>query len=158
MYTREYDRAIAQFNHTYALDPEFVLSQWYLGLVFEQLGRYSEAETAFRKALLPTHDDLIIRADAAHLYAVSGQREMALRELAELEQISKTKYVSSFGLALICAGLRDDYRAFEYFDQALKARSDMMVYLNVDPRFDRLRVDPRFKSLVKKVGLPRQSV
>src|SRR5206468_9987190 len=100
-YAREYDLAIAQLDHTYTLDPEFVLAKWYLGLVFEQLGRYSEAETAFREALLPTHEDLIIRADAAHFYAVSGQRERALRELAEFEAISKDRHVSPCGLALI---------------------------------------------------------
>ena len=45
---------------------------------------------------------------------------------------------------MICVGLGDYDRAFEYFDKALKEHSDMLVYLNVDPRLDRLRTDSRF--------------
>jgi tetratricopeptide (TPR) repeat protein len=153
MCTREYDLAIAQYHRTFTLDPKFVAAQWYLALAFEQTKRYSEAETAFREALLSTNQDLIIRADAAHFYAVSGQRERALRELAEMEQLSETKYVSSFGLALICVGLGDDDRAFEYFEKAVQEHCDTLIYLNVEPRFDRIRSDPRFKLLISKVGL-----
>ena len=89
---------------------------------------------------------------------VSGQREKALSELAELEKLSETKYVSSFGLALICVGLGDDERAFEYFEKAYQEHSDMLIYLNVDPRFDRIHSDLRFKTLIKKVGLPERPV
>jgi tetratricopeptide (TPR) repeat protein len=158
MCTRENDLAIAQFHRTFTLDSEFVVAQWYLGLAFEQAGRYSEAETAFREALLSTNQDLIIRADAAHFYAVSGQRERALSELAELEKLSQTKYVSSFGLALICVGLGDNDRAFGYFEKAVREHSDMLIYLNVDSRFDRIRSDPRFKVLINKVGLSERPV
>lgn len=158
MCTREYDLAISQFHRTFTLDSEFVVAQWYLALAFEQVGRYSEAETAFRQVLMATNQDLIIRADAAHFYAVSGQRERALSELAELEKLSQTKYVSSFGLALICVGLGDDDRAFGYFEKAYEERSDMLIYLNVDHRFDRIHSDPRFKTLIKRVGLSERPV
>jgi Tol biopolymer transport system component/TolB-like protein/Tfp pilus assembly protein PilF len=158
MCTRENDLAIAQFHRTFTLDSEFVVAQWYLALAFEQAGRYSEAETAFREALLSTNRNLIIRADAAHFYAVSGQHERASSELAELEKLSETKFVSSFGLALICVGLGNDDRAFGYFEKAVQERSDMLIYLNVDSRFDRIRSDPRFKMLVNRVGLPEQPV
>ncbi|HKY28549.1 MAG TPA: tetratricopeptide repeat protein [Pyrinomonadaceae bacterium] len=154
MCIREYDLAIAQYHRTFKLDPEFVAAQWYLGLAFEQAGRYSEAETAFREVLLSTNQDQIIRADAAHFYAVSGQRERALSEFAELEKLSETKFVSSFGLALICVALGDDDRAFGYFGKAIQERSEMLIYLNVDPRFDRIRSDSRFKMLINRVGLP----
>lgn len=153
MCTREDDLAIAQLHRTFTLDPKFVAAQWYLALAFEQAGRYSEAETAFREVLQSTNQDLIIRADAAHFYAVSGQRERALCELAELEKLSQTRYVSSFGLALICVGLGEDDRAFGYFEKAVQEHTEMLIYLNVDSRFDRIRSDPRFKVLVRKVGV-----
>ena len=159
MCTRENDLAIAQFHRTFTLDPKFVVAQWYLALALEQAGRYSEAEIAFREALQSTNQDLIIRADAAHFHAVSGQREKAVCELAELEKLSQTTYVSSFGLALICVGLEDDDRAFGYFEKAVQEHTDMLIYLNVDSRFDRIRSDPRFKTLISKVGLsPNENI
>lgn len=154
MCTREYDLAIAQYHRTFTLEPKFLVAQWHLALAFEQAGRYAEAETAFREVLASTNQDVSIRADAAHFYAVSGQRERALRELTDIEELSETKFVSSFGLALICVGLGEDDRAFVHFENAVKERSDILIYLNVDSRFDRIRFDPRFESLLKKVGLP----
>ena len=94
----------------------------------------------------------------AHFYAVSGQHERALSELAKLEKLSETKYVSSFGLALICVGLGDDDRAFGYFERAVQEHSEMLVYLNVDSRFDRIRSGPRFKMLINRVGLSERPV
>lgn len=154
MYARDYDAAVSALNYTLLLDPEFVLGHWYLGITYALMGLYSEAETAYSRALTRDNQDIVIRADAAHFYAVSGQTEKAMSELDALMQISKSRYVSSFGLALICIGLGDDDRAIDYFDKAFDEHSDMLVYLNVDPRLDRIRSDPRFELLVRKVGLP----
>src|SRR6185295_5370384 len=46
--------------------------------------------------------------------------------------------------------------AFGYFEKAVQEHSEMLVYLNVDSRFDRIRSDPRFKVLIKRVGLPER--
>lgn len=154
MYARQYDLAIAQLNHTFALDPEFALSQWYLGIVYEQLGRNAEAEAAFEAALRPTNADALIRADVAHYYAVSGQTERALEELAALEKIAKEQRVSPFGFAMIQVGMGDHDKAFAFLERAFDERSDMLVYLNVDPRLDPLRENPRFADLTARVGLP----
>jgi TolB-like protein/Tfp pilus assembly protein PilF len=158
MYTRQYERAIEQLEHTFRMSPEFLLSKWYLGLVYEQLGKHEQAEAAFLDALKLAKDDLIIRADVAHFYAVSGQGDKALKELEELETIAKSRPVSTFSLAMICVGIEHDDRAFELLDRAYREHSDMLVYLNVDPRFDRIRNDDRFKLLIQKVGLPQQNI
>lgn len=155
--TREFDSAIAQFQRTLKLDRKFAAAHWYLGLALEQVGRYCEAETAFDEALRLTNQDLIIRADAAHCYAVSGQHERASRELAELEKLSETRHISSFGLAVICVGLGNDDRAFSYFGKAVEGRCDTLIYLSVEPRFDRIRSDPRFKVLMNRVGLSERT-
>jgi tetratricopeptide (TPR) repeat protein len=154
MYTREYDAAIAQLDHTLELDPEFVLANWYRGITFGLKGAYDEAQSAYDKALGQSGNDIVIRADAAHFYGVSGQTQKARSELDDLERLSKNQYVSSFGLGMICVGLADHDRAFDFFDRALDEHSDMLVYLNVDPRLDDLRGDPRFHDLTKSVGLP----
>jgi hypothetical protein len=51
-------------------------------------------------------------------------------------------------------GLGDKDNAFEWLDKAYQQRSDMLVYLNVDPRLDVIRHEPRFIGLVKKVAPP----
>ena len=96
----------------------------------------------------------MITASLAHVFAVSGTREEAQNLLAELEQLSKQRYVSAYDIALIHTGLRDTQRAFEWFDKAYQERSSALTWLKVDARLDPLRSDPRFQDLVRRVGLP----
>jgi hypothetical protein len=62
--------------------------------------------------------------------------------------------VSPFEIALIYVGLGDTSRAFEWLERAYLERSDLLVYLKVDPRLDPIRSDRRFKDLVARVGIP----
>jgi len=74
--------------------------------------------------------------------------------LAELKRESGRGYVNQYELALIYAGLGEREQAFAYLNTAFRERSDMLVYLNVDPRLDVLRSDARFTDLVRLVGVP----
>jgi serine/threonine-protein kinase len=158
MYARDYPAAIERLDRTLSIDPTFVLSHWYKGIVFALMGANEQASSAYERAIASDESDLVIRADAAHFLAASGQEEKARAELDALIEISRSRYVSSFGLAMICVGLGENASAFEFFDKALQEHSDMLVYLNVDPRLDRVRGDVRFQKLVKKVGLPSQNL
>ena len=45
-------------------------------------------------------------------------------------------------------------QAFEWLEKSLQDRSWWLAWLKVDPLFDRARSDPRFSSLMSRVGLP----
>ena len=55
-------------------------------------------------------------------------------------------------LALIHAGLGNKDEAFAQLEEAYQEHAHALLYLNVDPRFDGLRSDPRFDELLKKIG------
>ncbi len=44
-------------------------------------------------------------------------------------------------------------RALKWLEKAVDDRSLEMIFLRVDPRFDRLCADPRFASLLRRMGL-----
>jgi len=54
----------------------------------------------------------------------------------------------------VYAGLDDKDQAFDWLNKAYEGRSHWLVWLNRDPRWNRLRSDPRFADLKKRVGLP----
>lgn len=56
-------------------------------------------------------------------------------------------------IAAIHAGLGDKDAAFEMLQKAYDERSDRMPYLKVEPRFGKLRTDPRFTKLLARLGL-----
>jgi len=155
IYAHQYDLAIEQFRKTLEMDPNYGLTHWYLGQAYAQKGMYAEAETELRKAKNLLQQIVAVDADIGYAYAASGKGGEAKKVIDELKQLSKQRYVSSYYIALIYAGLGEKDLAFEWLENAYKERSDLLVYLNRDPRLDSLRPDPRFADLVKRVGLPQ---
>ena len=166
LYARQYDQALDQIEKTIEMDKNFAQAYPWLGLIQEQKGRYPEAIAAFRKAInLFPGGSSIAEAELAHTYAVSGNREAAQKIIDELQELAKTKYVSSFQIAAIYAGLCDGParnaspartekdQAFAWLEKAYEERSDGLVNLNADQRFDSLRSDPSFKDLARRIGL-----
>jgi DNA-binding SARP family transcriptional activator len=153
IYARQYDLAVEQLRKTLELDPGYGLAHWYLGIAYEQKGLYPEAATEFRKSVEFLKGNLIVEANMGHYYAVSGQRKKAQKIIDKLQELSKQRYVSSYEIALIHLGLGEKEQAFGRLERAYQEHSDMLVYLNFEPRLDPLRGDPRFQDLLRRVGL-----
>ena len=64
------------------------------------------------------------------------------------------EFVPQTGLAVAYVGLDDKEAAIHALQQAFGVRDPMLQYLDVEPHFNSIRADPRFRELVKKVGLP----
>jgi len=137
------------------MDRNFAQTYPWLGLVDEQLGNYPEAITAFQRAIaLFPGGSTEAEAQLAHAYAISGNKGEALRIVAHLQELAKTKYVSPYQIAAIYVGLGDKEQAFSWLENAYEDRSDWLVNVKVDQRFDGVRSDPRFAELVRRLGLP----
>ena len=74
--------------------------------------------------------------------------------VADLEKLSKQKYVSPYFIAVIYSGLGEKNQAFHWLELAYQERHPYMVLLNVEPVFDPLRSDLRFAELARRVGRP----
>jgi len=148
------DQAIEQLRTTVELDPSFFLAHYRLGLVYEEEGKYDEAVSEFMQVLrLPGGKALGMTA-LAHTYAVVGKRAEAQKTLDQLLQLSRQQYVAPGLIAIIYVGLGEKDKAFAWLDEADKARDLNVVRLNIEPRFESLRSDPRFANLVRRIGPP----
>jgi TolB-like protein/DNA-binding winged helix-turn-helix (wHTH) protein/Flp pilus assembly protein TadD len=153
IYSRQYDLAIDQLRKTLELDPSFGYAYWYMGRAYEQQGKYTEALQALRKAQELLKGNTAVSADIGHVSGVSGDKVAALRMLGQLRKAPQGTYVSPVEVALIYLALEQKTEAFQWLEKGYSERSDLMVYLNVDPRFDGIRSDPRFQDLLHRVGL-----
>jgi hypothetical protein len=90
----------------------------------------------------------------AYNYALSGKKSKALKALNELRQLAGQKYVSPYLEAIIYAGLGDRSHAFAELERGHRERAAWMVFVNIDPFLDRLRTDPRFPDVLRRVGFP----
>ena len=74
--------------------------------------------------------------------------------LDSLEALARERYVSPFDFARLHARLGQKDEAFTRLEKAFAERSVGLVLLRVDPVWDRIRADPRFAALVRRVGIP----
>jgi len=153
--SRHYDKAIAGYIKLIEIAPGFHQTQRELGLAYEQKGMYEEAYSQLKKTFeMPeNYGRTMVRADIGHLYAVWGKRAEAQQVLAELLKKSEQSYVSAYDIAVIYTGLGDTEQAFRWLDKAVEQRSYWIFWLKVDPRLDGLRTDPRFRDLLRRIGL-----
>jgi TolB-like protein/DNA-binding winged helix-turn-helix (wHTH) protein/Tfp pilus assembly protein PilF len=150
---RRYAEAVAPIRQTLELDPNFTVGHRFLGQVYEQMGRYEEAISELRRAAELSHDNPIDLGALGHVLAISGRSALAKQILVQLQQLSVRRHVSAFEPALVYAGLGRHQQALEWLEKAFEEQSAWMLHLKVDPRLDSLRSDPRFQSLLSRVGL-----
>jgi serine/threonine-protein kinase len=151
-FARRNDEAIAQFRKVLELDPDFLPSRINLGRAYEQAGMFDEAEAQFVRARRVTAESVDALAALGHTYARSANTRAALEVLSRLSDLSKERYVSPYGIALIHAALGQPDEAFRFLEQAHDACVEWMIYTNVDPRLDPLRADARFGALLGLLG------
>lgn len=149
---RDYDQTIEHCNKVIEMDPGFGLAYYYRGLAYEQKGLFDKAiadlETAKGSQARPT-----VLGALGHAYAVAGNKTKAHAMLRELEELSRTRYFPGFQIALIYIGLGEKAEAFALIEKSYSERYPALIHFNVEPRLDPIRTDPRFKSLVQRIGL-----
>jgi serine/threonine-protein kinase len=150
----QYDAAIKQFHATIQLQPSFWWPHVLLGWCYEQVGKLPEATTEFYKAT--QLEDTITEPLAAlgRGYALSGNRMEAMKVVEELRRRARQVHVSPYDVAIIYVGLGQKDKALEWLEKAYEGRSWYLCSLSVDPKLNGLRSDPRFQSLLRRIGFP----
>ena len=149
---RRYDEAIAQLRRTLDMDANFAEAHFHLAMVYEAKRMYAEALAEFQKAA-ELFADPAMKIWEARVYALSGRRAEAERLLAAAVETAKTRYVSPYPIATIYAALGEDDKAMAYLEKVFDERSYYVVWLNLDPAFDRLRTGARFQDLLRRIGI-----
>lgn len=151
--TRQYALAIARFREWIEMDPGFFLGHFDLGLALTQAGRHQEAVATFERAVEASGRSALCLAGLGYAYARAGRAAEARRVVAELERESKQRYVPALYLAGIYTGLGEKDRAFDWLWRAVEERSTYVIHLKIEPVFDPLRDDPRFRALLQRMKL-----
>jgi len=155
---RHYDETLRQLQQVATTDPEFPVAHWGMGLAREQLGDMDGAIASFQRAAELTERGTNVLASLGHAYALSGKPDEARKILQELAARGKQRYVPSYQVALVYAGLGDKGKAFDSLDKAFDERSTLLTYLKMDPRFDSLRAEPRFKAMLRRLNFLEEPV
>ena len=151
-FAREHDRAIEQYRKTLELDPHFSVARTKLAWAYEQKSMYREAIAELREAIRVS-GGRVGTASLGHTLAASGREEETRQVLDELKERAEWDHVPPYNIALIYVALGENDQAIEWLRKARAERSSWLVWLGVDPRFDRLHGDERFVDLLPSAGL-----
>ena len=184
LYLGRLDEAERQARYAVELDPLSVIAQGNLARVFLFAGKLDEADAAARKAaeLQPASasshrwqvviavlrgdgetalreaqlepDEGYRRFELALAQQVRGNRQAADAVLADL--IASGRHQLAFQIAEVYAIRGEKDKAFEWLQIAFDEHDTGTLTLLVDPLLRGLRDDPRYKSLLIKLGLPAQ--
>ena len=148
---RRYDEAIEQFHKAIDLDARFYYAHWNLAEALEMKGNLREALAEYKKAV-ELDDDPFVLALLGQAYAKLGQRDEALKILAQLPQIEAHRYVPAYSYALLYMALGDKDKAIESLERSYREGAGLdVIFLKVDPMLDPFQKEPRFQALVAKV-------
>ena len=152
---RDYKALIEATQKHVASIPDDWTGHYFLGVGYEGSGRKLDAIPEYQKAVELSQGDSDPIAALAHAYAATGRTAEAQKMLHEWLHQSETSYVSPYMIATVYAGLADKDKAFEYLEKAYQERSsDIAYFLKADLRVDKLRSDPRFQDLMRRMNFP----
>lgn len=153
-YSGRNQEALKWVKKAFEINPAFPPGHFWLGRIYTAEQRYQAAEGAFQN-IGPLRHWTPAMAALGYLYGKWDRNDVARDMLGEFEELRKQdRYASSYAIAVIYAGLGNRARMFSALEAAYRERSHWLVWLNRDPRWDDVRSDPRFKDLVRRVGLP----
>ena len=95
-----------------------------------------------------------MRAVLGHIYGRAGRSAQAEEVLRDLERRYRRGEATSYDLSIVFLGLGRVEDGLEWLERACDTRSGLLVYLKVEPMFDRVRSEPRFGALMERMAFP----
>jgi eukaryotic-like serine/threonine-protein kinase len=153
-------QALAIADRLLAEDSTFAGAHYVRGMAYEQMGRYEEATKAWVTCirLAPLGCDQA-HARLGYIYGLTGRRAFAMRVVDTLKahlRDAKARRVAgaiAVDVAIVYIGLGNKLEALNWLERAAEGHVQML-YLAVDPLYRSLYSEPRFRALLKKIGLP----
>ena len=153
-YSGRYDEAVKQLDAVLEMDPDFPAAHLWRGRSLQELGKHDAAISAFQRVDQQLKGWPVSIAARGHAQAVSGRTAAAYETLAELRQLATRTFVTSYGIALIYAGLGESDAAFSWINRAFEERSHWLAWLRLDPRWSSMRTQARFLQFVARLNYP----
>ena len=167
-FAHRYDLFLEVSEKYLRVNPGAPWSHYNTGLIYEHTGRGAQAIDEFLKAeerFGMTQDRL---AELRRAYQQSGEKGYWRKVLVFSQEVSKRPrqfattsgygwldYAQDADVAAVQVRLGDFDGAFRLLEKGYANHGEALVYLNVDPYWDKIRSDPRFRDLVRRVGIPQ---
>jgi TolB-like protein/DNA-binding winged helix-turn-helix (wHTH) protein/Tfp pilus assembly protein PilF len=150
--THSYDESVKQGRKIIEMDSTFAIGHKQLGDAYLLKQMDKDALAELQEAVRLSGGSPICIADLARAYVASGKMNEAVKLLNDLKKRSTASFTNAPQIAMIYASMGDNDQAMHWLERAYEERFNPSIL----PRsgFDPLRSDPRFKDLMRRIGLP----
>lgn len=150
-FSRQYDRAIEHYKKIIEVEPNVGTTHWSLARVYEMKQMYPEAleeDLKFGNEKMPAG----LAEEFRKILTTSGYVAVIEKSVALMEEKAKHEYVAPSIIAAGYARMGKKDKAFMWLEKAY-AEHVPLNQLKIDPMYDKLRDDARFKDLVRRINL-----
>jgi len=156
-YAHRYDDAIRRYRHTLDLDPAYVDEHDLMGWTFYESGNTEAAHKEWQTWADTTTDRAEGKqmGEALKLWKRAGPEAFFRFRATSQIKHSETEYVPPYFIAYLYASAGDADAAFQWLQKAIDEPDNFVLYLRIDPAFDKLHSDPRYQQLLKRLKLDR---
>lgn len=147
------EEAVEQLRKVLDIDAKFAPARPLLVEVYAQMGKQKEA-VAEREKILSLMGSPELAASIEEDYNTGGYKKVVQSWMDGLTEISKYGYLSPYSVAQAAMRTGDKEKTFSWLEKAYEEHDSGLVSLAVEPVFEPLRTDARFKDLVRRMKLP----
>lgn len=153
-FARRFDDAIGEIRKAIEMDPTFVPAYAVLGQIYLQQEDYPQAMASFRSLYKASGKPEVARR-IGRLFEKEGHRS-AIAGIIDETINPRQGEIPSFAFAAeLAVVLGDDESALAYIEKAFEAHEDGLIVAAVTPGLDRIRSHPRFRRIIKQIGLEK---
>ena len=153
-FSREYDKVVEHCRKMMDFTPGFYRPHNLLGLAYLQKGLFAEAVRQFEQTGAFSRGRSKVSILPALAYSKMGKNEKA-RRIGEELTAAQSSPMHSLDLALLYLAMGDRDHMFTWLEKALLEHESELFWLSANPIDDGVRRDPRFSSLLERVGHPQ---
>ncbi|HKW34292.1 MAG TPA: protein kinase [Candidatus Acidoferrum sp.] len=149
---RQNEAAADQLHKVLEMDAKFAPARRLLEVVYAQMGKQKDA-VAEREKILSLSGSPELAASIEEDFAKSGYKGVLQSWLDGLTEISKHDYVSPYSIAQAYMRIGEKQKVFEWLQKAYQEHDSGLVSVAVEPMFEPVRSDPRFRDLLSRTRL-----
>ncbi len=150
---RQYDAAVNNAKELLESSPNDVTLHWVLGEAYRCKGEDKEGVAELERVATlqgSASYPAVIRRE----YARGGYKAVIREHISYMKTRPPSQYISPVDLALQFAQLGDGEKTIAYLEKGFQEHSPLLLWIQCDPAYDFLHADPRYRSLIQRIGLP----
>jgi serine/threonine protein kinase/tetratricopeptide (TPR) repeat protein len=156
MYQRRFDDALLELDQGAAMEPDHPLIKTFRGRVLYYRGEVEAAARLLEEVLEKNPRLDGVRPIYAICLSALGRHAEAQAQLTEqVKDVAAADHDISYWTASVYALEMERDQAFEWLERSISLGNENRLWFESDPNWERLRDDPRFAELMRKIERAR---